>query len=71
MENWQDLLAVKKIDGRSINSILNEGVRLAVTKTKENLGQYRKDRETIRTIASLKKGKGQGFHYNSIELLTT
>jgi len=51
MENWLDLLAVQKIDGRSINSLINEGARLMVRKTKENLGQYRKDRETIRSIA--------------------
>ena len=54
MENWQDLLAVQKIDGRSINSLINEGARLMVRKTKENLGQYRKDRETIRSVASLR-----------------
>ena len=51
-DNWLDLLAVQKIDGRSINSLINEGTREIVRKTKENLGQYRKDRETIRTAAA-------------------
>ena len=49
---WLDLLAVQKIDGRSINSLINEGARLMVRKSKENLGQYRKDRETIRLVAA-------------------
>ena len=51
-DNWLDLLAVQKIDGRSINSLINEGTREVVRKTKENLGQYRKDRETIRSVAA-------------------
>jgi hypothetical protein len=54
MENWLDLLAVQQIDGRSINSLINEGARLMVRKTKENLGQYRKDRETIRSVAAFR-----------------
>ena len=54
MENWQDLLAVKKIDGRSINSLINEGAREVVKKTKLELGNYRKDRETIRSVAAFR-----------------
>ena len=52
MENWQDLLAVQKIDGRSINSLMNEGAQLVVREKKEQMGQHRKDRETIRTAAA-------------------
>ena len=52
IDNWTDLLAVQKIDGRSINSLLNEGVREVVRKTKEEMGQYRKDRQSVRTAAS-------------------
>jgi len=54
MENWLDLLAVQKIDGRSINSLINEGAREVVKKTKQELGNYRKDRETIRSIADFR-----------------
>ena len=54
IENWLDLLAVQKIDGRSINSLINEGAREVVRKTKEEMGQYRKDRETIRSVSSFR-----------------
>ena len=53
-DNWHDLVAVKKITTRSINALLNEGVREVVKKTKEDLGQYRKDRETIRTVSNFR-----------------
>ena len=54
MENWLDLLAVQKIDGRSINSLINECAREVVKKTKQELGNYRKDRETIRSVSSFR-----------------
>ena len=37
-ENWLDLLAVRKIDGRSINSLINEGAREVVRLTKKRTG---------------------------------
>ena len=49
MENWQDLLAVQKIDGRSINSLINEGAREVVKKKKLELADYRRVRTTIHT----------------------
>ena len=52
---WQDLLAVQKFSTKSINTLLNEGIREVVRKTKQEMGQYRKDRETIRAAASVKK----------------
>ena len=54
IENWLDLLAVQKIDGRSINSLINEGAREVVKKTKLEQSQHRKDRETIRSIADFR-----------------
>ena len=51
---WLDLLSVKKITTKSINTLLNEGVREVVRKTKEEMGQYRKDRETIRSVSSFR-----------------
>ena len=53
-DNWLDLLAVQKIDGRSINSLVKEGAREVVRLTKEQMGQYRKDRETIRSVAAFR-----------------
>ena len=54
MENWLDLLAVQKIDGRSINSLINEGAMEVVKKTKLEQSQHRKDRETIRSVAAFR-----------------
>ena len=54
MENWMDLLAVKKIEGRSINSLINQGAMEVVKKTKLEQSQHRKDRESIRTIAAFR-----------------
>ena len=51
---WLDLLSVQKITTKSINTLLNEGVREVVRKTKEEMGQYRKDRETIRSSAAMR-----------------
>jgi hypothetical protein len=53
VDYWEDLLSVKKITTKSINTLLNEGVREVVKKTKQELGQYRKDRNSIRSVASL------------------
>jgi hypothetical protein len=51
---WLDLLSVQKITTKSINALLNEGVREVVRKTKEEMGQYRKDRESIRSNAAMR-----------------
>ena len=49
MENWLDLLAVQKIDGRSINSLINEGAMEVVKKKQMELANYRKVRTTVRS----------------------
>ena len=54
VDYWEDLLSVKKITTKSINTLLNEGVREVVRKTKLEMGQYRKDRETIRSSSSFR-----------------
>jgi len=51
---WLDLLSVQKITTKSINTLLNEGVREIVKKTKLEMGQYRKDRETVRSSSSFR-----------------
>ena len=51
---WLDLLSVQKIAGKGINTLLNEGVREVVRKTKLEMGLYRKDRETIRSVAAFR-----------------
>ena len=54
VDYWEDLLSVQKFTTKSINTLLNEGVREVVKKTKQELGQYRKDRETIRSSSSFR-----------------
>jgi len=54
VDYWEDLLSVKKITTKSINTLLNEGVREIVKKTKLEMGQYRKDRESIRSSAAMR-----------------
>ena len=53
MENWLDLLAVQKIDGRSINSLINEGAMEVVKKKQMELATYRKVRTTVRSHAQM------------------
>ena len=52
-DNWLDLLAVQKIDGRSINSLINEGAREVVKKKQMELATYRKVRTTVRSHAQM------------------
>lgn len=54
-DNWQDLTAVKKITNKSINALLNEGVAEVVKRTKEQLKQHRRDRESIRSAATFEQ----------------
>ena len=54
VDYWEDLLSVQKFTTKSINTLLNEGVREVVKKTKQEMGQYRKDRETIRSVSSFR-----------------
>ena len=53
MDNWMDLRAVQKIDGRSINSLINEGAREVVKKKRLELADYRKVRTTVRSHAQM------------------
>lgn len=50
---WSELLDIKKITNKSINLILIEGSREMLRKTKQELPQLRRDRETIRTVSSV------------------
>jgi hypothetical protein len=51
---WLDLLSVQEFTTKSINTLLNEGVREVVRKTKQEMGQYRKDRETVRSVSTFR-----------------
>ena len=53
IENWLDLLAVQKIDGRSINSLINGGAMEVVKKKQMELADYRRVRTTVRSHAQM------------------
>jgi hypothetical protein len=48
---WEDLVAVSSITTKSVGALLNEGARLVVQKTRENISQYRQDSAIVRTAA--------------------
>ena len=51
LDVWNDLQSIKKIDARSINSLLNEGAREMVKKKQLELANYRKVSTTVRNYA--------------------
>jgi len=68
-DNWLDLLAIQKIDGRSINSLINEGAREVVKKKQIELATYRRVRTTIHTKHI--NSSEVSFVYLTIRLTTT
>ena len=51
-EIWLDLIRVKKLDGRSINSLLMEGARKIRDQKLMELSQQRKRRNSLEAITS-------------------
>ena len=49
-QTYLDLKRVKEINGRSINSLLNEGARLIRDKTMQEIAQQRKTRGSMESI---------------------
>ena len=53
LDVWNDLQSIKKIDERSINSLLNEGAREVVKKKQLELANYKRVRTTVRSHAEM------------------
>ena len=51
-EHWEDIQRVKTLDNCSVNSIINEGIRLVVKKKLEELSILRKNRTSLHNIVS-------------------
>jgi len=51
-EQWEDLQKIKKLDNRSVNSYINEGIRLVVKKKMEELSTLRKNRTSLQNMVS-------------------
>ena len=49
-QTYLDLKRVKEINGRSINSLLNEGARLIRDKTMQEIAQQRKTRGSMESV---------------------
>ena len=51
-EHWEDIQRVKTLDNCSVNSIINEGIRLVVKKKMEELSTLRKNRTSLQNMVS-------------------
>ena len=52
-EHWEDIQRVKTLDNCSVNSIINEGIRLVVRKKLEELSTLRKNRTSLENMVSV------------------
>ena len=46
-DTWEDLKRIKQLDGRSFNSLINEGLRKVRDEKMQELAQRRKTRESL------------------------
>ena len=51
-EHWEDIQRVKTLDNCSVNSIIDEGIRLVVRKKLEELSTLRKNRTSLQNMVS-------------------
>ena len=52
-ESWEDLQKIKELDNRSVNSYINEGVRLVVKDKLQQLSILRKNRNSLENMVSV------------------
>ncbi len=46
-DTWEDLKRIKQLDGRSFNSLINEGLRMVRDAKMQELAQRRKTRTSL------------------------
>ena len=51
-DTWEDMQKIKKMDGRSINSLINEGLRMVRSAKMQELTQRRKERTSLASASS-------------------
>jgi len=51
-ETWIDIQRVKQLDGRSINSLINEGLRMVRDAKMQELARNRKTRNSLESATS-------------------
>ena len=52
-DQWIDLQRIKELDNRSVNSLINEGVRMVVKDKLQELTTLRKNRTSLENIVSV------------------
>jgi len=52
-DQWIDLQRVKELDNRSVNSLINEGVRMVVSNKLQELSKLRKNRTSLESMCSV------------------
>ena len=51
-DTWEDMQRIKEMDGRSINSLINEGLRMVRSAKMQELTQRRKERTSLASASS-------------------
>ena len=51
-DQWIDLQRIKELDNRSVNSLINEGVRMVVKDKLQELTTLRKNRTSLENMVS-------------------
>ena len=52
-DSWEDLQKIKEFDNRSVNSYINEGIRLVVKDKLQQLSTLRKNRNSLESMVSV------------------
>ena len=52
-DQWIDLQRIKELDNRSVNSLINEGVRMVVKDKLQELTTLRKNRTSLENMVSV------------------
>ena len=52
-QQWEDLQKIKQLDNRSVNSYINEGIRLVVKEKLQQITTMKKNRNTLEDMVSI------------------
>ena len=52
-QQWEDLQKIKQLDNRSVNSYINEGIRLVVKEKLQQISTMKKNRNTLEDMVSI------------------
>ena len=52
-DQWIDLQRIKELDNRSVNSYINEGIRMVVKEKLQTISQIKKNRNSLESMVSI------------------